>query len=348
MPDELLLPGQRGAAGQVPAAAMPGTRHLGAAVGLATGGAAALICAEMYVAGGSGLRGTGLVLSYLSGMTMVALPCTLPMVFVIVPLVLGRSVRTGIGMALAFGAGVSVTLAAYGAVVAMAGRYVGITAATQGMWLVGGLAAYVFGLAQLRLIPWRLPAYRGPLPRFLAGRAGVGQAFGVGLLLGNAGVGCPCPPWYLLLGAVATSGSPAYGAAIGFAQGLGRLTPILAVAVAAVFGVNWSRSLARRQRPIEAGTGAILVLLGAMITVFMALAHPWFEATPFHVGWNHLLTLLGGTQISEVDPGGGPSPPGLWWAPWLFACLLLVPAGAIAVRVLRRRSRATRPSPELP
>lgn len=316
-----------------PATARP---RRGQAVALAAAGLAALISAELYVAGGAGLRGTGLALSYLSGMTMVVLPCTLPMLLTVVPLALGRSARMGVGMALAFGAGVSVTLTAYGALVAVAGRYLGIDTATKAMWLAGGLVAYAFGLSQLRLIPWRLPAYRGPLPRFMAGRPGIGRAFCVGLLLGNAGIGCPCPAWYLLLGAVATSGNPAYGAAVGFAQSLGRLTPILAVTIAAVLGVNWTSVITRRRQAVDAGTGGTLVVLGALITVFMALAHPWWEATPLHLGWNHLLALLGNAQTTEIDLGGGPFPPGLWWAPWLFGALLLAPAVAVAVRRRRR------------
>lgn len=349
MHDDLLLTDTAAAGQPAAAVAVPGTARprRGLAVGLATAGLAALICAELYVAGGSGLRGTGLALSYLSGMTMLVLPCTLPMVLIIVPLALGRSVRAGVGMALSFGAGVSVTLAAYGVLVAMAGRYLGLGTATKAMWLVGGVAAYAFGLSQLRLVRWRTPAYRGPLPRFLAGRPGIGRAFCVGLLLGNAGVGCPCPPWYLLLGAVATSGNPAYGAAVGFAQGLGRLTPVLAVTIAAVLGVNWTGAITRRKRAVDAGTGGALVAFGALITVFMALAHPWFEASALHVGWNHLLAFLGNAQISEVDPGGGPAPPGLWWAPWLFGALLAAPAAALAARRLRGRRGAPGATPEV-
>lgn len=319
-----------------------GRRTVGLAVLLGTVAVTLLVSAELYAASGNGLAGTGLVVSYLSGMTMLVLPCTLPMVFVIVPLALGRSVRDGIGMALAFGTGVSITLALYGVTVAAVGRYVGITAATRVMWLIGGAAAYAFGLAQLRLVPWRVPAYRGRLPGFLAGRSGVLSAFGVGLLLGNAGVGCPCPAWYLLLGGVATSGSPAYGAAVGLAQGLGRVTPIIAIVVAALLGVDASRSLVRYRSRVETGTGATLVVLGAGIVVLMALAHPWWEATVVHAGWNHLLAGLGGPSLAEVNPGGGPAPPGLWWAPWLLAVLLAVP-GVLGWRArARARARAGR------
>lgn len=316
-------------AGSRPADAGP---RAGLAAALGTAAITAIVSAELFAAAGGALRGTGLVLSFLSGMTMLVLPCTLPMVLVVVPLVLQRSVREGLGIAVAFGVGVSITLAAYGATVATVGHYLGITSVTRWMWLLGGLATYGFGLAQLHVVPVPIPAYRGPLPRFLAGRGGVTAAFGVGLLLGNAGVGCPCPAWYVLLGGVATSDSPAYGAAVGLAQGLGRVTPVIAVAMAAVLGVDSTKAVLRHRQAVDRVTGVSLTVLGAGIVVFMALAHSWWEATVVHAGWNHTLARLGGPALSEIDAGGGPLPAHLWWAPWSFVGLLVAPLLLAVVR----------------
>lgn len=318
-------------------------RRIGAAVALATAGVGVFVAAEFDAAGGGSLRGAGLAASYLSGMTMLVLPCTLPMVFVMVPLVLARSLRQGIGMALAFSAGVTATLTAYGAIVAWMGSSLGITTATQAMWLVGGVAAYGFGLSQLGVLRMQLPSWRRPLPRWAWQRPGAFQAFGLGLLLGNAGLGCPCPSWYLLLSGVASSGSPAYGADMGLAQGLGRMTPILAVAIAAMLGVDATRLLLRRRAAVERATGALLMVLGAGIVVFMALAHNWWEATIIHAGWNHALAAIGGPAISEVSAGGGPLPPGLWWAPWLFVSLVVAPL----LMMWRRSAQVRRNAEEL-
>lgn len=314
-------------------------RRVGVAVSVAAGGVAALVAAELYVSAHSSLEGAGLVLSYLSGMTMLVLPCTLPMVFVIVPLAMARSPRRALAITLAFGFGISLTLAAYGATVGMAGHFAGIARATQIMWLIGGVATYAFGLSQLGLIRARLPAYSGGMPRLFARRGPELQALGLGLLLGNAGIGCPCPAWYLLLTGVATSGSPAFGAYIGLAQGLGRITPIVAVAVAASLGLDSTRALVRRRIAVERASGGVLVVLGAVIVAFMALGHPWWEATALHLGWNRLLSLVGGSAISEVDPGGGPLPAGLWWVPALFVVLTVVPFVALWLRRRRLRSR---------
>lgn len=311
---------------------------LAKAVLLAVGAFSIMVACELYVSGGGALRGAGLVASYASGMTMIALPCTLPMVLVVVPMAMGSRPRRGIATAVAFGAGATLTLTAYGAAVAVLGQSLGVTGATRLMWLVGGIAAWLLGSSQLGLIPLRLPSWGVRTKRLGRMQAGPAKAFAIGVLLGNAGLGCPCPPWYLLLTGVATSASPTYGAAVGLAQGLGRMTPVVAVAVAAVLGIDGTAALMRRRGTIERWTGGTLVVLGAGIIVFFGLAHSWWEATPIHAGWNHFLAYLGGPQISEVVAGGGPFPKGYSWAPWLFAAMSLGPlAGVKLVGLLRRR-----------
>ena len=305
-----------------------------------------LVAAEFYVSAGGALRGAGLVASYVSGMTMLVLPCTLPMVLVIVPLVMGGELRRGVAMVAAFGLGVSSTLAVYGAVVAEVGSSLGLNTATRAMWFTGGAAAWVFGCSQLGLFRLRIPGVGIRTGRISRLRPGPLQALLLGVLLGNAGLGCPCPAWYLLLTGVASSGSPAYGAAVGFAQGLGRVTPVLALAVAALLGVDATAGLMRRRAAVERGSGAVLVVLGSAIVAFMALAHSWWEATVVHAGWNHFLSWLGGPQLSEVDAGGGPLPASLWFAPWLFGALVLLPLGTVALRRLRaNRTGPLRGSP---
>ena len=60
--------------------------------------------------------------SYAMGLTMIVLPCTLPLAFVIVPMVLKRGAGKGFGLALAFGLGVAITLSLYGLVAAVVGK----------------------------------------------------------------------------------------------------------------------------------------------------------------------------------------------------------------------------------
>lgn len=331
-------------AGHDPARPTVPQRRAGAlrAVAVATVGVVVLVAGELYVSAGGALQGAGLVASYLSGITMLVLPCTLPMVLVIVPLVMGGELRRGVAMVAAFGLGVSTTLAVYGAVVAEVGSSLGLNTATRAMWFTGGAAAWLFGCSQLGLFRVRIPGVGIRTGRISRLRPGPLQALALGVLLGNAGLGCPCPAWYLLLTGVASSGSPAYGAAVGFAQGLGRVTPVLALAVAALLGVDATAGLLRRRAAVERGSGAVLVVLGSAIVAFMAIAHSWWEATVVHAGWNHFLSWLGGPQLSEVDAGGGPLPAGLWFAPWLFGALVLLPLGAAAARRISGRSARIR------
>jgi hypothetical protein len=56
--------------------------------------------------------------SFAAGLTMIVLPCTLPLAFVIVPLSMGKGAAKGLGIALAFGLGVALMLSAYGVIAA--------------------------------------------------------------------------------------------------------------------------------------------------------------------------------------------------------------------------------------
>ncbi|MBI4561403.1 MAG: hypothetical protein HY724_05110 [Candidatus Rokubacteria bacterium] len=55
----------------------------------------------------------------------------------------------------------------------------------------------------------------------------------MGLLLGNAGIGCPNPAFYVLLSGIAGSGNPATGVTYGLIHGIGRATPLLALSILA-------------------------------------------------------------------------------------------------------------------
>ncbi len=59
--------------------------------------------------------------SFATGLTMIVLPCTLPLAFVIVPLSMGKGMVKGLGMALSFGLGIAVTLSLYGVAAALLG-----------------------------------------------------------------------------------------------------------------------------------------------------------------------------------------------------------------------------------
>ncbi|MBI3085439.1 MAG: cytochrome C biogenesis protein [candidate division NC10 bacterium] len=279
----------------------------------------------------SPLQVVSLTLAYTSGLSMIVLPCTLPAVFVIVPLSLGRGYRRGFLMAVLFGLGLTLTIAAYGVAVASLGRILYLDRITLIMWLVAGLAAYVFGLTELGLLPWKLPTYSGPLPGSIQQQGDYARAFGMGLLLGNAGIGCPNPAFYVLLTYIAGSGSLGTGLAYGLIHGIGRATPLLALSILAILGVNAIGWLMAGRERIQRAVGWGLVGWGAFIIPKGYLfGHAYWEESVFHKVWNTLVHLWLGSNIAEsaeVESVLGDMAvhnPWLLYGPWVVIALLLV------------------------
>ena len=271
-----------------------------------------------------------LTLAYTSGLSMIVLPCTLPAVFVIVPLSLGRGYRRGLAMALLFGLGLALTITAYGVAVAYLGKILYLDTVTLLMWLVAGVAAYLFGLSELGLVPWRAPAYGGALPGMIQRRGDYGKAFAMGLLLGNAGIGCPNPAFYVLLTFIAGSGSAVTGAAYGLIHGIGRATPLLGLSILAILGVNATGWVLQKRERVERLIGWGLIGFAAlMIPKGYLFGHAFWEESVFHKVWNRLVHLTLGANVAEsaeVERVLGDTvvhDPWLLFGPWVVIALLI-------------------------
>jgi len=270
-----------------------------------------------------------LTLAYTSGLSMIVLPCTLPAVLVIVPLSLGRGYRRGFTMALLFGLGLTLTIAAYGVAMAYLGKILYLDQATLLMWLVAGIAAYIFGLSELGLLRWNLPAYGGPLPSTIQRQGDYLKAFGMGLLLGNAGIGCPNPAFYVLLIYIAGSGSLVTGASLGLIHGIGRATPLLALSILAILGVNATGWLLAKRERIQAAIGWGLIGWAALVIPKGYLfGHAFWEESVFHKVWNGLVHSTLGASIAEsaeverILGDMAVHDPWLLYGPWAFMALL--------------------------
>jgi len=271
-----------------------------------------------------------LTLAYTSGLSMIVLPCTLPAVFVIVPLSLGRSYRRGFTMALLFGLGLALTITAYGVAVAYLGQILYLDKVTLLMWLVAGVAAYLFGLSELGLIRWKTPSYGGPLPGVIHQRGDYVKAFGMGLLLGNAGIGCPNPAFYVLLTFIAGAGSLETGLAYGLIHGIGRATPLLALSILAILGVNATGWLMNKRERIEKLIGwGLIGFASLLIPKGYLFGHAFWEESVIHKVWNKLVHLTLGSNIAEsaeVEKAlGDVAVYDLWllYAPWIVIALLV-------------------------
>lgn len=206
-----------------------------------------------------------LALAYAAGLSMIILPCTLPLAFIIVPMSAGEEYKKGFLMALLFGLGLTITITIYGILMAYLGKVLGLGAATPIILLIAGIAAYLFGLRQVHILNLSIPFLSQIMPERLQRQGDYTRSFFLGLLLGNAGVGCPNPLFYVLLIYIAGTANPLTGAAVGFTHGLGRATPIILLSVLAMLGLQATKALTENRFAIEKITGWALILIGVFL-----------------------------------------------------------------------------------
>ncbi len=254
--------------------------------------------------------------AYVVGLSMIVLPCTLPLAFVIVPLAMGKSPKKGLLMSVYFGLGLAITLSIYGLVMAMIGKSLGLDEAISSassvskiLFMVGGLAAFIFGLSELKLIKFKIPSFTGSYPKIIQEQGDYLKAFFLGLFLGNAGVGCPNPLFYVLLGDIALVADPLNGWWLGFIHGIGRATPLIFLTILGILGVNAVSKIASKTALVTKITGISLIFLGAFIFISGA-SHSWYENGPIHRGWNNVVQMVAGDKVVEreasADPGETP------------------------------------------
>ncbi len=233
----------------------------------------------------SSTQTVGLTLSFVAGLSMIVLPCTLPLVFIIVPLSMGKRYVKGLMMALYFALGLIITLTLYGVAVALLGKTLGLERVAKWMYIIAGLMALFFGLTELKLITLAMPSYKG-LPQFIQKQSDYFRALFLGLFLGNAGIGCPNPATYVILTWIAASGNVLYGAALQFVNGIGRVLPLIALSILGILGVNATQAIVKKKELINKISGWSLIFFGAIIIVWGFYGHFWFLNTPIHEGWN--------------------------------------------------------------
>ncbi len=268
----------------------------------------------------------GLTLAYAAGLSMIFLPCTLPLAFIIVPLSMGKGYKKGFLMALLFGLGLSITLAIYGTVIAWAGKLFGLDKATQMMFFVAGLAAFLFGLSELKLLRFKMPGLAGATPKWIREKGDYLKSFFLGLFLGNAGVGCPNPAFYVLLAYIASVGSLAYGGWLGFVHGLGRATPLIFLSILGILGINATGWIVKKKVTVDKIMGWALIIIGAFILIQgLPGGHQWYEETFIHQGWNRVVEFTGLPAELEMKKPEHIEKPFQKFIPWIFLGLVFIP-----------------------
>lgn len=245
------------------------------------------------------------LLAYVAGLSMIVLPCTLPLVFVIVPLALGKKPLKALLMAVLFGLGLSITLSVYGALVGLLGGYIGMNQFVRAMFGIAGVMALIFGAKELGLLRFDLPFFSSILPEPLQKSGDYTKSFGMGLLLGNAGVGCPNPLFYVLLTYIATIGKAESGIWLGLVHGLGRATPLIFLTILAILGINATKWITEKKDAIKQFSGWGLVGVGAFLFTFLPFGMAWWEESIFHGLWNSVIQsvfprIAESTEIEEL------------------------------------------------
>lgn len=293
--------------------------------------------------------GTGWFLfSFAAGLSMIVLPCTLPLAFVIVPLSMGKGYVKGLAIALAFGLGVAITLSLYGILAALLGKAIYGFAGAGGsgeiiknvFYTIAGVFAMVFALGELGFIKARMPSYMGAAPAFIQKRKDIAKALMLGLFLGNIGIGCPHPATPIILGQIGVTGDVFYGWLLFFVHAIGRVIPLILLAVLGILGVNATKALLRHKDQIARGTAWGMVFVGAFLFTLGFFSHDWWVSSGQHTlleGFtqeqrftNIISEQIGAAPahthgLEEVSDGTGFFGLPLWMGNWVFVLLMIIP-----------------------
>ena len=266
-----------------------------------------------------------LLFDYTVGLTMIFLPCTLPLAFVIVPLVMGKSYTKGIGMTVAFGLGVTITLSFYGVLIGLFGQALGVSqveTAKNILYAVAGLLAILFAFGELKLIRFSAPVYGGSVPQFIMNQKDLSKAFFLGLFLGNVGVGCPNPLFNaVIIPQIIVEGSAFQGWLIMFVQALGRITPLFILAFLAILGINATKFLVAHKDTVSRITAWSTIYVGGFLLTLGLFGHDWWVISGMHtlvefVTQENFITNLLGSKVQELGHTHGiPAGVGLFGIP---------------------------------
>ncbi|MEK7649361.1 MAG: cytochrome c biogenesis protein CcdA [Patescibacteria group bacterium] len=274
------------------------------------------------------------IYDYAVGLTMIFLPCTLPLAFVVVPLAMGKGYIRGIGIAAAFAAGVTITLSFYGALLGAIGQtFLGSAeTAKNWMYMFAGAMGLLFAFHDIGLKGIKMPTYGGAFPDFIQKQQEYVKAFLLGLFLGNVGVGCPNPLFNgVIIPQILVSGSAFQGWLIMVVQALGRVTPLFILTFYAILGVNATGFLVKHRTKVEKTTGWAMVFVAGFLFTLGTFTHDWYVYSGIHtylesVTQEEAITGLLGSNIGQLGHAHElPLGDNLWLGSYVMVTIWLIP-----------------------
>lgn len=233
----------------------------------------------------------GVALAFLSGASMILLPCGYPLLLTLTPNSLRTSTRSWTQLLLLFAVGIGGTMALVGVVVSLVGRFIlnALLLASPASRvalssLVYGALGVISVLLALRSLGF--VKYSIPLPGFqtvsqlFSGRTMMLQgsrkrtlAFGA-LYGGGMAAGCPVPIYWALLFWAALIGNPAFGALLLGLHGIGYAAPVLAIGVLMRFGLSFVKSIPQKGASMESLLSGGLLTSGIFLILVFAVSIP--------------------------------------------------------------------------
>lgn len=264
----------------------------------------------------------GLTLSYVAGLSMIFLPCTLPLAFAIAPAAMQERIRNGILMALSFGAGVVITFGVYGIAFVYTGGINGLLTANAAAGILGGGLAYALGIYGLAGI--KIPETGITLPGFQ--ERDYLKMFFIGFLFANFDPCCMNPIFYAVIWHITDIANIFTGLTVMAVYGTGKATPIIFLAmVLGILGIK--KSGIKKSRSTKKTTDWVLVFVGAFLLTLGGPFHGWYTGNEFHRAWDEVIIALSDGKIGEVETVNhamhetAPQ----WLGPYVFIFLLALP-----------------------
>jgi len=292
------------------------------------------------------------IYDYAVGLTMIFLPCTLPLAFVVVPLAMGKGYIRGIGIAAAFAAGVTLTLSFYGALLGQIGQtFLGSAeTAKNWMYMFAGAMGLLFAFHDIGLRGFKMPTYSGAFPDFIQKQQEYVKAFLLGLFLGNVGVGCPNPLFNgVIIPQILVSGSAFQGWLIMVVQALGRVTPLFILTFYAILGVNATGFLVKHRTKVEKSTGWAMVFIAGFLFTLGTFTHDWYVYSGIHtylesVTQEEAITGILGSNIGQLGHRHElPVGDNLWLGSYVMVTIWLIPFVWLYLRRRREAHAAAEP-----